>query len=314
MLESISYMLSCLPASVDDKSYRTGWAKAKDDPTPKDGAQVKDNEFETRRGKQTTYYLSDKEKNDLKERQIFYVLHGGVLGSMQESLLDGVIIINLNIVYQDDQYTLQEAQAATRATVADCQSAYSAIEVKLNVIYTPGKGDASYTNEKGAYGRIAQGAKEGMVNVLLFTNSGYHGGRSGSLYNPSSEQIFIWEGSVDVKPRAKNVSDTLSSGAIAHELVHLFFQYAGMSMEESDFNNWSQERGIYYSLNQMRYNPFFTPDSKLPDNFNYNKDFNPGGFGFRDPSPRGTRQNPTYEQVIRIGAKRVAKNLNEKRQ
>lgn len=311
LLESISYVLLSFPTGVNDKTFRTGWAKTKEDPTPKDSATVKDNEFEARRGKQTTYYLTDKEKDDLRTRQIFYVLHGGVLGSMQESLLDGVISIDLNIVYQDDQYNLQEAQTATKATVADCQNAYAAIDVKFNVIYTPGKGDASYVQADGSYGRIAQGAKEGMINVLLFANNGYHGGRSGSLYNANSEQIFIWEGSVDVAPRARNISDTLSSAAIAHELTHLFFHYAGLATEPSFWNYANQESGIRYAVNQMRYNPFFSPDPKLPDDFDYTKDLKYGGFGYMPPS--GTRYKPTYEQLIRIGAKRISRNLNGKR-
>lgn len=311
LLESISYVLLSFPTGINDKTFRTGWAKTKEDPTPKDSATVKDNEFESRRGKQTTYYLSDKEKDDLRTRQIFYVLHGGVLGSMQESLLDGVIAIDLNIVYQDDQYNLQEAQAATNATVEDCQNAYKAIDVKFNVIYTPGKGDASYVQADGSYGRIAQGAKEGMVNVLLFANKGYHGGRSGSLYNPNSEQVFIWEGSVDVAPRARNVSDTLSSAAIAHELTHLFFHYAGLAMESTVGNYLTQETGIRYSVNQMRYNPFFFPDPKLPDDFNYTKDLIHGPAGMMPSS--GFKSSPSYEQLIRIGAKRVAKNLHGKK-
>lgn len=311
LLESVSYALQSLPASLDEKTWRIVWKMKTDDPTPNDSLIVKDIEFEARRGQRTTYYLSEEEKSNLRERQIFYVLHGGVLGSMQETLLDGVIVIDLNIVYQDNQYTLQEAQAATKTTVEDCQNTYKAIDVKFNVTYTPGRGDPSYVNKHGSFGRIAQGAKEGSVNILLFMNSGYHGGRSGSLYAPSSEQIFIWEGTMDTSPTAKNVGDTLSSGAIAHELVHLFFHYAGMSMEESVFNNLSQERGVYYPLNQMRYNPFFIPDPKLPDDFNYAKDLNYGGFGMRTPSK--TRYKPSYEQLIRIGAKRVSKNLIGKR-
>ncbi|MDQ2747738.1 MAG: hypothetical protein M3T96_10830 [Acidobacteriota bacterium] len=312
LLEAVSFSLVCLPASLNDQNFKTDWARTKDDPTPQDGIRVKNNEFVALRGKRITYYLTDEEKFGLKLRQMFYTLHGGVLGSKLETLLDNLIIINLNIVYQDDQYNLQEALVATKATVTDCQNAYSAIDVKFNVIYTRGKGDTSYINDKGAYGRIDQGAKEGMVNVLLFANNGYHGGRSSSLYNPDSEQIFIWEGSVDATPRSKNVSDTLSSAAIAHELAHLFFHYAGLSIKESASNNWSQEKGIYYSLNQMRYNPLFFPDPKLPDDFNYTKDLTHGITGIM-PS-LGFSTNPSYEQLIRIGAKRVAKHLYGRKQ
>ena len=83
-------------------------------------------------------------------------------------------------------------------------------------------------------------------------------------------------------------------------------------MKESDLNNWLQEPAIYYSVNQIRYNPFFFPDPKLPDDFNYTEDLRSGGFGYRPSS--GTTYKPTYEQLIRIGTKRAAKHLKVKRQ
>lgn len=110
------------------------------------------------------------------------------------------------------------------------------------------------------------------------------------------------------RPTAENARNKLSSGAIAHEVGHLFFHYAGLSMKQTLGNNITQDIGIAYALSQMRYSPFFAPDPELPDDFDFNRDARVdaiGGKGYEK-----TRHGPTYEQLLRIGAKRVAKHLN----
>lgn len=112
------------------------------------------------------------------------------------------------------------------------------------------------------------------------------------------------------KPTATNSLTTLSSAAIAHEITHLFFHYAGLSIEETWLNNVSQDARMAYALNPMRYNPLFVPDPKLPDDFDFKKDIRVdvvGGKGYEK-----TRYNPSSEQLIRIGAKRVSTHLQGK--
>lgn len=88
---------------------------------------------------------------------------------------------------------------------------------------------------------------------------------------------------------------------------HLFLNFAGDAINESLINNFKQDIGINYALNQMRYNPLFFKDSELPDDFDYNK----MGIPMTDSgiTTRKTASNPTYEQLLRIGAKRVAKHF-----
>ena len=231
---------------------------------------------------------------------------GGGYSDSSENFLRAFeeVTINLNIVFDQNQYSLDQAKVATKDTVADLQKTYAEIGVKFNVTFTSGTSNTGEVNKDGVPARIATGFKDGAVNVFLFANSKYNGS-SGSLYNSSSQQIFIWEGSLAEKPNAKNAANKLSSGALAHEVGHLFFHYAGLSMSETLANNISQDAGIGYSLNQMRYNPFFVADPELPDDFDYNK--RGGGFGYTPP--RKTKHNPTYEQLLRIGAKRLARHL-----
>jgi hypothetical protein len=274
------------------------------DPTPQDNINIKDAEITSRANGAMNYWLSEAEKEELKNRQANFVLNGGVLGTGLESRADFQINLNLNIIYDENQYSLEQAQNATVKTLKYLQDSYGSINIIFNVSYSAGKGDASYMNFNGVYGRILKGAMSDKISVLLFANNKY-AGRSGSLYNPDTELIVVWEGSMDANPRSQNVSDGLSSSAIAHELGHLFFHYAGLSMEQIPGNNLVQDGGIRYALSQMKFNPLFTKDSQLPDNFEYKK-AKKGGFY---PIPGKTKYNPTSEQLLRLGAKRLSAKL-----
>ena len=273
-----------------------------EDQSPQDDIVFKDQDTANKVGKDIDYYPSPTEVEELKNRQFQYMLNGGVLGSWTEVSARSTISLDLNIVYDEDQYNIIEAHTAADATVQDCKNTYGAVNIEFNVSFSPGKGDTSYINTDGSYGRIARGAKNGAINVLLFANYKFNG-RSSSLYNPASEQIFMWEGSMYDKPTAKNAGDPLTSSAIAHELGHLFFYYAGLYMTESWLNNGIQDGQINYSLNQMRYNPLFFQDNRLSDYYNFRRDVNPLRLDFL--APRGSNRKPTSEQLLRLGAKKV---------
>ena len=274
------------------------------DPTPQDNSNIKDVEINTRANGAMNYWLSGAEREELKNRQANFILNGGVLGSGLEALNDFQINLNINIVYDENQYTSAQAQVTTANVISYLAESYGNINIKFNISYSAGKGDSSLVNRDGAYGRIASGAVSGKINVLLFANNKYSG-KSGSLYYPPTELIAIWEGSMDVNPKSQNVSKTVSSSAIAHELGHLFFHYAGLSMSQTLENNLIQDGGIRYALSQMKYNPLFAKDSQLPDNFEYKK-MKKGGFY---PIPSKTKYNPTSEQLLRLGVKRLAAKL-----
>ena len=242
LLESISYALFLLPLSVDDKTYRTGWAKSKDDPTPKDSPIVKDNEFETRRGKDTTYYLTDNEKQELEIRQIHYVLSGGVLGSMIEVTDQDVIIIDLNIVFDEKQFDEVKAKETIKAQVNDAVNVYGAIEIKFNIVWTAGTGSVANLE-------ITKGGKEGFINVFLTI------GESGAVSQTAMTKpdrvtgeiktydIFLTREKFSIKGLSDN---SMNTWALAHELGHKFglVGYSGRDFLGFDTSNWSSDVAI----------------------------------------------------------------------
>ncbi|MCV5927443.1 hypothetical protein OFO11_36660, partial [Escherichia coli] len=48
------------------------------------------------------------------------------------------VTIDLNIVYDSEQYTDQQARDATAATVEDLKETFKPIGIKFNVTYSPG--------------------------------------------------------------------------------------------------------------------------------------------------------------------------------
>lgn len=278
------------------------WKNA--DPTPQDNINIKDAELNARANRAINYRLSETEKEELKKRQTDYTLNGGILGSKLEASNDFQINLSINIVYDENQYTLGQTQDAVAEAVKYLDESYGSININFNISYTAGKRDSALLNKDGAYGRIAKGNVSGKINVLLFVNNKY-AGKSGSLYYPPTELIAIWEGSMDANPKSSNASDKLSASAVAHELGHLFFHYAGLSMEQTLERNLFQDGGIRYALSQMKYNPLFYKDSQLPDDFESRR-AKKGGFY---PVPSKTKNNPSSEQLLRLGAKRLAAKL-----
>lgn len=250
LLESISYVLFILPASVNDKTYRTGWAKAKDDPTPKDGATVKDNEFETRRGKQTTYYLDDKEKEELKIRQIHYVMQGGVLGSMKEVVNLDIIVVDLNIVFDEKQFDETKAKETIKAQVDDAINVYGSIEIKFNIIWTAGAGSAANLE-------ITKGRKEGFVNVFLSIGEGGAVSQTAMTKpDPNTGEIktydiFLTREKLSIRGLSDN---SLNTWALAHELGHKFgvVGYSGVQFWGFDTSNWSSDGAINTAIIRAR--------------------------------------------------------------
>lgn len=104
--------------SEKDNTPRLHWFE---DPSPKDNDQLVTNlEWKKKQGKWHTHVLGNYPKQELTRRQFYYQLYGGVLGSLKEISPDtDIIIIEVNIVYDETQYTLEQAQKATQATVDD---------------------------------------------------------------------------------------------------------------------------------------------------------------------------------------------------
>lgn len=110
--------------------FRLLW-KGKD-PSPKDGTtEIQDWEFNRRRGKLFNFNLNEVEREELKRRQIYYQLNGGVLGSMRETAGD-TVIVDLNLVYQKENFSLTKAQNEFGKYVTDAIAVYAPLEIKFN--------------------------------------------------------------------------------------------------------------------------------------------------------------------------------------
>ncbi|MBK7708647.1 MAG: RHS repeat-associated core domain-containing protein [Acidobacteria bacterium] len=220
-----------------------------------------------------------------------------------------LVTLKMTIVYDKQQYTEDEAKAATKSNLEELAKTYGNVGITFDVNYEAGDRDTSRVNDDGVPARI-KNAKDGSIIVFLFQNTKYHGGKAGSAYIPESQQIMIWEGGLPDKKIGSEAPNKLSSWAIAHELGHLFLEYAGLKMDETLGNNVSQDLSITGSLTYMRYAPFFEADPDLPDDFDYEKDVRnctcavPGAV----PSAK-SRNMPTNQQLLKIGAKRVANHL-----
>jgi len=204
----------------------------------------------------------------------------------------------VNIVYDQNQYSEEQAKTAMADTVKDLESTYKPIGIKFKITYTAGSRDAGEKSDWGGATRVdAKYSREKAINVFLFATGKDHGGQSGSEYVWDSKQIMLWEGSMDQNPAAKNVATKLSSSALAHEMSHLFFDFAGYPQGTGILGNTLTDAEIGVTLTNLRYNPLFKPRPPLPIDYKY-----------RPPGIVGSATAPTLEQLLQLGARRVLKS------
>lgn len=154
--------------------FRLLW-DAKKDPSPEDHTfEIQDWEFNKQRGKWFGFKLSDFEKQELTRRQIYYKLYGGVLGSGVEASANDTIIIDLNIIYQRENYNATTAQNEFGKYVADEVKAYEPLDIKFNIDdWSPGDAKFVFGKDDSLDARITEGAKAGFHNVI-FGRRGQH--------------------------------------------------------------------------------------------------------------------------------------------
>ena len=248
LLEAVSFALLYLPSSLNDQIYKTDWSKAKGDPTPQDGVRVKNNEFAALRGKQTTYYLSENEKLGLKLRQMFYVLHGGVLGSKLETLSGDLIVVNLKIVFDEKQFNETTAKETIKTQIDDAVNVYGQIEIKFDIIWTAGAGNLSTLE-------ITKGRKGDSVNVFLSIGEGGATSVTKATKSDTGEietyDIFLLRQKLSIKGFSDN---SLNTWALAHELGHKFgiVGYSGSQFFGFDTSNWSSDAATNLAILKAR--------------------------------------------------------------
>lgn len=231
--------------SEKDNTPRLHWFE---DPSPKDNDQlVTDLEWKKKQGKWHTHVLGNYPTEELKRRQFYYQLYGGVLGSLQE-IPDNTdtIIVDLNIVYDKEHYTLETAQKKLKLLTDDAIKVYSSIEIKFYITWTAGGGD--YTKWE------IIGAKAGFVNVLLCKNMDKNEDKSTAVtqtyYADSgeleTENIFLIEGNLY----------PFEQRNLAHELGHRFgiVAHYGVSILGYDFGNATSDTSINKAIVMMRNN------------------------------------------------------------
>lgn len=222
------------------------------DPSPNDKTlEIQDWEFNKRRGKEFTIDLRDFEKEELKRRQIYYQLNGGVLGSMQEIPRDSdVIIIDLNIVYEQKQFNEAQAKETIKAQVDDAVNVYGAIEIKFNIVWSAGTG--SVTNRV-----IMEGRKEGFVNIFLSISKAEASSQL-RIDPPDPEtgeiktyDIFLTREKVKISGLSDN---SLLKRSLSHELGHKFgiVSHYGIKFLGYDVGNWISDAIINTAIIMLR--------------------------------------------------------------
>jgi hypothetical protein len=200
--------------------FRLLW-KGKD-PSPKDGTiAIQDWEFNKRRGKLFGFNLNDFEKEELKRRQIYYQLNGGSLGSMQEIPRNTeIIIVDLNLIYQKENYDATTAQKAFGKYVDDTVKAYGQLEIKFNInLWTPG--DAKFIFGDILDASITEGYKAGFYNVIFGRNVNSNDRTAYTTFDVQNTPIatFLYKPGLD---GGGFVNRGLRTHALAHELGHAF--------------------------------------------------------------------------------------------
>lgn len=190
------------------------------DPSPKDKTlEIQDWEFKKRRGKNFTIVLIDSEKEELKRRQTYYVLNGGVLGSQKEIPREtDTIIVDLNFVFEKSQFNQIKTQESFSKHIAFAEKVYGVIDIKFYSTWTAGTGDW----EKRT---ITEGRKDGFVNVYLSVRKQKDGfaatdtvvdEKTGEI---TTKDIFLAKGQLE---GGGITNYSLREEALAHELGHKF--------------------------------------------------------------------------------------------
>lgn len=216
-LEELNKLLD-VTKHQESPSFRIRWIGK--DPSPKDGTlEIQDWEFKKLRGKTFTYFLNDVEKEELKRRQIYYQLNGGVLGSNLDIFATDIIIVNLNFVYDKNQYNRATAEAAFQKQISFAERVYGVIEIKFYTIWTAGVGNA-------ATGTITEGRRNDFVNVFLSIGEQDSGVSFVDTINDErtgeavTRDTFLTKGKLEGGGGLSNYS--LREEALAHELGHKF--------------------------------------------------------------------------------------------
>lgn len=224
-----------------DEKPRLKW---REDPSPKDNNPlVSDKEWKAKYGQWHTHTLGDFNKQELKRRQVYYALGGGILGSGLEAFKNDIIIVPLNITFESPHFDETTAAEYLKSQVQDAIDAYGQINIKFYVTYRVGT--ATEKASDGTLARIATGTIEGAVNVYLFYDNNAH--RDRSYMNSVSDHIFLMKSGF-------YKTDGMRVGALSHEIGHVF-----------GFKGWQVTQTAYDIFGERGNNWFFNSIDNLSD-------------------------------------------------
>lgn len=239
LLEQVDYVMSILRLPANSREveklmdkrlqekppeFRLLW-KGKD-PSPQDKTlEIQDWEFNKRRGGAFSVDLHDFEKEELKRRQIYYQLYGGVLGSGKEILPDtDIIIVDLNLIFQKENYNAATAQKEFGKYVDDAVRAYGQLQIKFNInSWTAGDAKFVFGDDGSLNARITEGFKSGFYNVIF-------GKRNNAMDRLAVTTIDVAQNAPVASFIYENglggggilVNRGLRTHSLAHELGHAF--------------------------------------------------------------------------------------------
>jgi hypothetical protein len=276
------------------------------DPTPNDSIVIKNDEIKNRHDSDFNYWLSDFQVDELKQRQIYYQLNGGVLGSNLEIVSSETIVVDLNIVYDPNLITynnpqqtkLEYIQQNLKPKLNYWTETLSKINLDYTIRYTSGTVDQERID-------ITSGRTEGMVNIFYSNDP-----KSLWAYaktEPFSQNIFISE----LK------KDFMYDRTLCHEIGHLF-GITGMSgiysfdkyYVISRIPNLISDAKINSALNQLSSNEtvkgidWIDDYRKVPRYFYHTPQIAKLGI---NATKRVIQREPTVLDIYRYGARMLKK-------
>ncbi len=121
------------------------------------------------------------------------------------------IWLDLRIVYDKSHFTKNSAMQFLKTQIQDLADVFNEIKIGFEIEYVAGTATEKAAN--GLYWKIAEGAKDDIINAYLFfdKNATY----DHSWFHSGSSQIFL-------RKSGFTETTTLRAGALSHEMGHLF--------------------------------------------------------------------------------------------
>lgn len=116
------------------------------------------------------------------------------------------IWLDLRIVYDKSHFTKDLAATFLKANIQDLANVFNPIKIGFNIKYVAGT--ATEKSSDGLYWKIAEGAKDGIINAYLFFDK--QANRDWSWFHSGSSQIFL-------RKSGFTETATLRAGALSHE-------------------------------------------------------------------------------------------------